>query len=61
MEEKRLDEIISELVTTIKPYAKLDFKAERFIKEYNKYANAWNNFKEYHSHVRSALLERFMV
>ena len=61
MDSVELYQMIEQMVTSIKPYGALNFKTERFIKEHERYKQAWNNFKEYHSHVRSALLERFMV
>ena len=61
MDEKTLDDIIREIVTTIRPYGNLDFKAKQFLSMYDKYRNAWEEFKEYHTHVRSVLLERFMI
>lgn len=59
--ELSLNEMIRNMVTRIKPYAKLDMKMWKIISEYEKYEQAWEDFKEYNSHIRSALLERFMV
>lgn len=56
-----LQKMIEETITKLKPYANLDVRAREFIKQYNRYTKAWNDFKEYHTHVRSVLLERFMV
>ena len=52
-----LQKMIEETITKLKPYVNL----REFINQYNRYTKAWNDFKEYHTHVRSALLERFMV
>lgn len=61
MDNKQIDDIIREIVTSIKPYGNLSFEAKEFLSKYDKYHNVWEDFKEYNSHVRSVLLERFMV
>lgn len=55
-----IDNIIKEMVTRVKPYAK-EMKFNRYFENYWKCRKAWDKFKEDYSHVRSALLERFMV
>lgn len=55
-----IDGIIREMVTRVKPYAK-ELKFNRYFENYWKYRKAWEDFKEYNSHVCSVLLERFMV
>lgn len=61
MEPTELHTMIEQMVTNLKPYSVFNFRTARFIKEHERYKQAWDNFKEYHSHARSALLERFMV
>lgn len=55
------DDIIRAVIDTSKGSSWLNDKAKQFINIYNKYEQAWEDFKEYNSHVRSVLLERFMV
>lgn len=55
-----IDNIIREMVTRVKPYAK-ELKFNRYFENYWKYRKAWDNFKEDYSHVRCVLLERLMV
>lgn len=55
------DDIIRAIIDTAKRNDGFTDKALQFIKISRKYEQAWEDFKEYNSHVRSVLLERFMV
>lgn len=55
------DDIIRAIIDTSKRSEMFSDKALQFIRMSRKYEKAWEDFKEYNSHVRSALLERFMV
>ena len=55
------DDIIRAIIDTSKRNTIVSEKALQFIRISRKYEQAWEDFKEYNSHVRSALLERFMV
>lgn len=55
------DDIIRAIIDTSKRGELFNEKAKQFIMLNRKYEQAWEDFKEYHSHVRSALLERFMA
>lgn len=57
--EKFLDTIINDMMSKIKPY-KWNIKFDNHIKNYWKYRNAWDKFKEDYSHIHCVLLERFM-
>lgn len=60
MEPTELHTMIEQMVTNLEPYSIFDFRTIRFINEHKRYRKVWDEFKEYHSHARSALLERFM-
>ena len=54
------DDIIRAVIDTSKRSDWLSDKAKQFINIYNKYEQAWEDFKEDYSHIRCVLLERFM-
>lgn len=55
------DDIIRAVIDTAKRNEVFSINAKQFIKNSRKYEQAWEDFKEYNSHARSVLLERFMV
>ena len=54
------DDIIRAVIDNSKRRELFNEKALKFIKMYDKYQQAWEDFKEDYSHVRCVLLERFM-
>ena len=61
MDKFKLSELIANSVEQAKHNFLSDVRTREFIRQHDRYIKAWNDFKEYHSHARSALLERFMV